>query len=1108
GVPVHWGTDFLGVLIVGSDTPAAFSPADAELLNLFAPQAAIAIRNARLYEEVQRLLEQQIAVNRLALALGEHRDLDGVYHAIYEHVRALMDADAFIVSFYDDERQLIQAEYVMSHGRIMDAAHLPLIPLEEAGHGTQSQVIHTGEPLYVPDWSQVTRTTKTQHRIAEDGTIAEGPPPPEARKDSTNSAVYVPMKVEGETIGVMQVQSRRPDAYNQEDIDLLAALANMAAMAIQNTRLYEESRSRTAHLEALNAIIAAAAAAPDISNLLDIALGHTLIALGLKTGYICLADQCAIQGLPPDFEPVTIQTNRDAGLDSPYPLAIEDWRRVREENPLSALAPFGGHPAIRASLSVPILVEEGCIGGGMTVASAEPRTWSSEEIALVEAVGRQLGAAAERLRLFQAEQEQRELAEALEEAASAVSSTLDLDEVLDRILEQVERIVPGDASSVVLIENGMARIVRWRGREYPNAAQINAPFPLADHPHLMSMAESGKATVISGSSPDSDRKARERWEWPCSHVGAPIQVAGETVGFLIVGYSQPDRFSPTDVERLEALTSHVATAVENARLFQEAQQRVAELEALQRTSLQLTSSLDLPAVLDTIVDSALNLVGASNCHIYLYDDVNESFTLSATLWEDGRREAAVKAPRRDGLTVTVARSGCPLVINDTTTHPLYTTPEAQKWNLKAIAGFPLKRAGRVLGVLTVAFMIPHTFSPEEQRVLGLLADQAATAVENAQLYRQLRDHAEQLEQRVQERTAQLEAQYARLNAILHSASDGIVVTDAQGEIVQTNPVAQTWLTRVLSPEDAVRLRETIRDLARRTVAEPAASSSEKERRPEVILELTGLDLELKSAPIVEPRMTRAAAVVGIHDISHLKALERMKSRFVTNVSHELRTPITTIKLYAALMQQTPPQSEKWEQYLNALAQEADHQARLVEDILRISRIDAGRLEMKPRPTPLNELTAAIVTSRQVLAERKGLTLEHRPMTVPPGERGPLTLVDPERMMQVLNNLLGNAIHYTPEGGKVIVSTGLEEAEGRTWATVRVSDTGIGIPEDELPHVFERFFRGAEPQSMQIPGTGLGLAIAREIVELHGGRVTLESAINEGTTFTVWLPLAG
>ena len=255
-------------------------------------------------------------------------------------------------------------------------------------------------------------------------------------------------------------------------------------------------------------------------------------------------------------------------------------------------------------------------------------------------------------------------------------------------------------------------------------------------------------------------------------------------------------------------------------------------------------------------------------------------------------------------------------------------------------------------------------------------------------------------------------------------------------------------------------------------------------------------------------MTRAAAVVGIHDISHLKALERMKSRFVTNVSHELRTPITTIKLYAALMQQTPPQSEKWEQYLNALAQEADHQARLVEDILRISRIDAGRLEMKPRPTPLNELTAAIVTSRQVLAERKGLTLEHRPMTVPPGERGPLTLVDPERMMQVLNNLLGNAIHYTPEGGKVIVSTGLEEAEGRTWATVRVSDTGIGIPEDELPHVFERFFRGAEPQSMQIPGTGLGLAIAREIVELHGGRVTLESAINEGTTFTVWLPLAG
>jgi len=110
-------------------------------------------------------------------------------------------------------------------------------------------------------------------------------------------------------------------------------------------------------------------------------------------------------------------------------------------------------------------------------------------------------------------------------------------------------------------------------------------------------------------------------------------------------------------------------------------------------------------------------------------------------------------------------------------------------------------------------------------------------------------------------------------------------------------------------------------------------------------------------------------------------------------------------------------------------------------------------------------------------------------------------------MQVLNNLVMNAIQYTPEGGQIVVSTGKQETNGRVWSTVAVADTGIGIPEEELPRIFDRFFRGEEPGLMQVPGAGLGLAIAKSVVELHGGRVTVESQVGEGTTFTVWLPLA-
>ncbi len=385
---------------------------------------------------------------------------------------------------------------------------------------------------------------------------------------------------------------------------------------------------------------------------------------------------------------------------------------------------------------------------------------------------------------------------------------------------------------------------------------------------------------------------------------------------------------------------------------------------------------------------------------------------------------------------------------------------------------------------------------------NLLVRAMRYAIERQQAEEVLRHHAEHLEERVRERTAQIQAQYARLEAILHSVTDGIIVIDGKGEILQLNPVAQRWLTQTLSPEDADRLWETMQFLARRA-----------EERPEIVLELTGLDLELSAAPVVGTGIDELGAVVAVHDVSHLKALDRMKSRFITNVSHELRTPITTIKLYAALMWRQP---EKWQEYLEVLEREANNQVQLIEGILQLSRIDAGRLEIKPQPTPLHELVETIVANHQSLAQERGLMLEHRLMeplslTNHPSNdasaRPPVALVDLRQITQVFNNLIGNALQYTSEGGRVIVSTSREEIDGRAWATVAVTDTGIGIPEEELPHIFERFFRGEESRKMQMSGTGLGLTIVKEIVGLHGGRVTVKSHVDAGSTFTVWLPLA-
>jgi signal transduction histidine kinase len=577
--------------------------------------------------------------------------------------------------------------------------------------------------------------------------------------------------------------------------------------------------------------------------------------------------------------------------------------------------------ALHSAVGVPICWGDQFLGV-LNVNATQSRTYSQEDVELLNLFATQSAIAIRNAQLLRTEREQRELAEALEEAAAAVGSTLDPDQVLDRILEQVARVVTGDAFNVMLIEESIARVVRWRGYDRFGIQAVipSIRFRIADVPGLQRMTVSSEPIVVPDTRADPEWIQVPEMNWLRAYVGAPILVAGTTVGFLNVDGIRPGQFGSDDARRLEAFANHVAAAIENARLYQELQQ-----------------------------------------------------------------------------------------------------------------------------------------------------------------------YADELEQRVEERTVKVQAQYAQLEAILRSTADGIVVADAAGGVLQANPVAETWLSETLSEKEADRLHRAMRRLVGRA-----------SERPKEVLELTDFDLELRVSPISEPGMEAAAAVVTINDISHLKALERMKTRFVSNVSHELRTPVTAIKLYVELMRRSP---EEWQRYLDVLEREADQQARLVENILRISRADAGQLPLQLRPVSLDGLSQQVVTNHEFLARRNDLKLEYR--SLDPA----VAMVDLDQLKVVLNNLVRNAIQYTPAGGEVTVTTDRQTLDGNEWATITVADTGLGIPEDELPRVFERFFRGKQPQEMQRPGTGLGLAIVKETVDQHGGDVTVESAPGEGTTFTVWLLLA-
>ena len=227
----------------------------------------------------------------------------------------------------------------------------------------------------------------------------------------------------------------------------------------------------------------------------------------------------------------------------------------------------------------------------------------------------------------------------------------------------------------------------------------------------------------------------------------------------------------------------------------------------------------------------------------------------------------------------------------------------------------------------------------------------------------------------------------------------------------------------------------------------------------------------------------------------LEELNRYKSQFVSNVSHELRTPLTNIKFLLELLVTGKP--EKRQYYLETVVRETDLLHSLIEDLLLLSRMDLGRLQLELQAVELNQLAGQLAADRTELFAERGLALETR---LAPNL--PRVQADPRMVKQVLTNLMTNAMNYTSRGGAVTVSTGVQS----TWVTLSVGDTGPGISDKELARLFERFFRGEAAHQSKAPGTGLGLAICQEIAQRHRGQITVESQVGVGSVFTLWLPV--
>jgi PAS domain S-box-containing protein len=349
---------------------------------------------------------------------------------------------------------------------------------------------------------------------------------------------------------------------------------------------------------------------------------------------------------------------------------------------------------------------------------------------------------------------------------------------------------------------------------------------------------------------------------------------------------------------------------------------------------------------------------------------------------------------------------------------------------------------------------------------------------------------------------------ARLDSILGSMTDGLWVYDANGEVVDVNQAALNMFglaSRAEAIEHGSFARLNLRDSEGRPIAYadmPYARALAGQTVPDYLAMgkhlITGRDLDLSIAAAPIESRGIVGAVLVIRDITALQELDRKKDEFLSVASHELRTPLTTIKGYTQLLAQTVDdlQPEERATYINAVLGEIERMMGLISELLDVSRIETNRLQIHPQSIRWSDFIRARVSAFQVQHPTRSIR-----MAVDAG--GAIVVADPDRMRQVIDNLLSNALKYSAEGTDIDLEV---QVVGSDMLT-SVSDHGIGIPRDEIPQLFERFHRARNVSSRYYGGLGLGLYIARAIIEAHGGSISVQSIEGQGSTFTMRLPVA-
>jgi PAS domain S-box-containing protein len=575
-------------------------------------------------------------------------------------------------------------------------------------------------------------------------------------------------------------------------------------------------------------------------------------------------------------------------------------------------------------------------------------------------------------------------------------------------------------------------------------------------------------------------------------------------------------------------------------------QHAAEMEALYQTSLEILARNDLPDLLVAVVENVARLTGSDRGVLFL--PTADGSRIRVHISHNMRRDyVGTEFELGEGLAGQAAEERRAIAIED---YDVWEgrSPKFSEEGIGRMLAVPMQVGERLIGVLNVADSNSGSYGAESIRLASLFADQAAMAIESARLVSEsnrrsayleaLTDTAAALRAAVEPQEMygdilghvvdQLEASGAALALVdpenggtqvvlavgTWEGTTGTRLSPGEGIIGMVTSSGRTFVSNDIRSDPRLARPEPLRDLPAvacapltvedRIVGCVMVGRIEPLRAEEVQL-LTGLGeisgsaiYRLQMMETLETRVRQRTLELEAAN-KRLQELDRLKNDFVSNVTHELRTPITNMLLYLDLARRTSSEPKR-AHYFDVLKSESVRLGTLIESVLTMSRLERGMVPMDLEPHPLDALLADVLVGCQARAEAKGIVLDHEP-----DESLPVAWVNRAQMHQVLTNLMGNAVAYTPPGGQVCLRTARTQVGGRDYVGAVIHNTGTVIPPQEMRHLFERFYRGRVGRESGEPGTGLGLAISREIVELHHGWIDVESSEQAGTTFTAWLP---